>query len=88
MLDQWFEEINEISKDVHDHKTRDVQFQKSLEASHQRVDLPALLESLDFDRLAAGVEFPAKGAKSLSGDESADQRACRQSPSSAGRSSR
>ena len=69
LLDQWFKEINEISKDVHDHKSKDVAFQKSLEALYQRVDLPALLESLDFDRLAAGVEFPDKGAKSLSGDE-------------------
>jgi hypothetical protein len=69
LLDPWFKEINEISKDVHDHKTKDVEFQKSLEVLYQRVDLQALLESLDFDRLAAGMEFPAKGAKSLSGDE-------------------
>lgn len=33
LLDQWFKEINEISKDVHDHKSKDVAFQKSLECS-------------------------------------------------------
>jgi hypothetical protein len=69
LLDDWFKELNTVSKDVHDHKTKDIEFQKALEDLYRRVDLPALLESLDFDRLAAGVEFPAKGAKSYSGDE-------------------
>ena len=69
LIDDWFKELNAISKDVHDHKTKDIEFQKALEELYRRVDLQALLESLDFDRLAAGVNFPAKGAKSFSGDE-------------------
>ncbi len=69
LIDDWFKEVNLISKDVHDHKTKDVEFQKALEKLYGRVDLQALLKSLDFDRLAAGVTFPARGAKSYSGDE-------------------
>jgi hypothetical protein len=69
LIDDWFKEVNTISKDVHEHKTKDVEFQKALEELYGRVDLKSLLQSLDFDRLAAGVNFPAKGAQSISGDE-------------------
>ena len=69
LIDDWFKEIDTISNDVHDHKSKDLEFQKSLEKLYERVDLQALLKSLDFDRLAAGVNFPAKGAKSFSGDD-------------------
>jgi hypothetical protein len=65
IVDDWFAELNTISRDVHEHRTKDVQYQQSLERLYQRVDLSALLKTLDFDRLAAGVSFPAKGAKSL-----------------------
>jgi hypothetical protein len=50
---------------VHEHRTKDVQYQQALQRLYQRVDLAALLKTLDFDRLAAGASFPAKGAKSL-----------------------
>ena len=69
LIDDWFKRVDAISKDVHEHKTKDVEFQKALEELYQRVDLQALLESLDFDRLAAEVKFPAKGAESIAGDE-------------------
>ena len=65
LVDAWFKELNAISRDVHDHKVNDVEFQKSLEALYSRVDLDALLKTLDFDRMAAGVNYPALGAKSL-----------------------
>jgi hypothetical protein len=69
LIDDWFKRVDAISKDVHEHKTKDVEFQKALEELYGRVDLQALLASLDFDRLAAGVKFPAKGATSIAGDE-------------------
>jgi hypothetical protein len=69
LLDEWFKELNTMSKDLHDHKTKDVEFQKALEELYSRVDLQSLLKSLDFDKLMAGVDFPAKGAKSFSGDD-------------------
>jgi hypothetical protein len=65
IVDDWFKELNTISRDVHEHKKKDVEFQQSLEKLYRRVDLGALLKTLDFDRLASGVSFPAKGAKSL-----------------------
>lgn len=65
IVDKWFGTLQEISKDVHDHKVKDVEFQKQLEALYARVDLPALLKTLNFEKMAAGVNYPAKGAKSL-----------------------
>ncbi len=65
LVESWFRELDAITHDVHDHKIRDVEFQASLEALYRRVDLPALLRTLDFDRIAAGVNYPALGAKSL-----------------------
>jgi hypothetical protein len=65
IIDSWFHDLHAISKDVADHKTKDVEFQKALEALYDRVDLPALLRTLDFDRMAAGVNYPTVGARSL-----------------------
>jgi hypothetical protein len=65
IVDEWFKELDSISRDVHDRRIKDVEFQKALEGLYGRVDLPALLKTLDFDRMAAGVNFPALGARSL-----------------------
>jgi hypothetical protein len=65
IIDAWFKEMHGISKDLKDHKTKDVEFQKSLEGLYKRADLPTLLKTLDFEKLAAGVDYPEHGAKSL-----------------------
>jgi hypothetical protein len=65
VVDDWLKELNAISRDVRDHKVKDVEFTRSLEALYRRVDLDALLKSLDFDRIARDVNYPALGAKSL-----------------------
>jgi len=65
IVDEWFAELATISKDLKDHKTKDVEFQKSLEALYRRADLPALLKTLDFDRMSRDIDYPAHGAKSL-----------------------
>ena len=65
VIDDWFKELHAISKDVADGKAKDVEFQTSLENLYRRVDLPGLLKTLDFDRMAVGVNYPAHGAKSL-----------------------
>src|SRR5262249_555120 len=65
VVDAWFKELNAISQDVQSHALKDVEFQQALERLYARVDLPALLRTLDFDRMAAGVNYPALGAKSL-----------------------
>jgi hypothetical protein len=65
IIDDWFRKLHEISRDVHDHTLKDVEYQAALESLYRRVDLPALLKTLDFDRIAAGVNYPALGARSL-----------------------
>jgi hypothetical protein len=65
IVDEWFKNLNAISQDVHEHRIKDLEFQRSLEQLLERVDLAALLKTLDFERVLAGVSFPAKGAKSL-----------------------
>jgi hypothetical protein len=61
----WLKELNTISQDLKDQKLKDLAYQQSLESLYRRADLPALLKTLDFDRIAAGVNYPAKGARSL-----------------------
>jgi len=68
VIDAWLAELNAISRDVHDHKVKDVEFQTALEDLFRRVDLPALLKTLDFDRMAAGIDYPRLGAVSLPPD--------------------
>jgi hypothetical protein len=65
LVDAWLVELNDISRDVKDHKVKDVEFTRSLEALYSRVDLESLLKTLDFDRIARGVMYPAHGARSL-----------------------
>jgi hypothetical protein len=65
LVSDWFKELNAVSREVHEHRKKDVEFQAALERLYGRVELAALLKTLDFDRLATGVNFPAKGAKSL-----------------------
>lgn len=65
IIDEWLKELNGIGRDLQDQKVKDIAFQASLESLYRRVDLPALLQTLDFDRIAAGVNYPAHGAQSL-----------------------
>jgi hypothetical protein len=65
IIREWLEKLDTISHDVVDRKLKDVEYQTALEDLYRQVDLTALLESLDFDRLAAGVQYPEHGARSL-----------------------
>jgi hypothetical protein len=65
VVDEWFKEVNAISRDVREHHVKDVEFQSALERLYQRVDLASLLKTLDFDGISAGASFPAIGARSL-----------------------
>lgn len=65
IVDAWLVRLNEISRELKDHKLKDLAFQEELEGLYRRVDLPGLLKTLDFDRLVAATEYPAKGARSL-----------------------
>ena len=65
IVDDWLKQLNGISQDLKDHKLKDLEFQKSLEGLYARAIWEPLLKTLDFDRIAAGVNYPAQGAKSL-----------------------
>lgn len=65
IVNSWLVQLNEISRDVRDGKLKDVTYQDALEALYAKVDLSSLLKTLDFDRLAAGVDCPELGARSL-----------------------
>jgi len=65
MIDGWYKDLHQISRDVADHKTRDTEFQKALEGLYARVNLDELLKSIDFDKLSQRVDYPALGARSL-----------------------
>ena len=64
-LDEWFQQLDAISRECKDATIRDTEYQRSLEALYRKVDLPALLESLDFERLAKGVKYKERGETSL-----------------------
>jgi hypothetical protein len=64
-VDAWFKELVAISKDVKEQHIKDTEFQKALEDLYAKVDLPALLKTLDFDALARDVKYPERGARSL-----------------------
>lgn len=68
IIDGWLKELDAIGRDLKDHKVKDVEYQKSLEGLYRRVDFPALLKTLDFERISRDVEYPEKGAKSLPAD--------------------
>lgn len=65
LVDDWLRELNTISREVKDATLKDVEFQKALEDLYRRVDLPALLRTLDFDRIAKGVNYRARGETSV-----------------------
>ncbi len=65
IITDWLNRLDSIGRDLKDQKLKDLEFQKALEDLYRHVDLPALLKTLDFDRMAAGVNYPAKGARSL-----------------------
>jgi hypothetical protein len=65
VLGEWLKQLDALGRDLKDEKLKDVAFQAALEDLYRKVDLPALLTSLDFDKLARSAEFPDKGAESL-----------------------
>lgn len=68
IVDDWFRELDRLSRELKDQKLKDLEFQSALERLYARVDLAALLKTLDFDRIARGVTYKAKGETSLSVD--------------------
>ena len=64
-VNDWLKQLDAISRDVKDEKTKDIEFQQALEGLYRKVDLPSLLKTLDFERLARGVNYKERGETSL-----------------------
>jgi hypothetical protein len=64
-VNDWLKELDAISRDVKDQKLKDTEFQLALEGLYRKVDLPSMLRTLDFERLARGVKYQARGETSL-----------------------
>ena len=64
-VNDWLKELDAISRDVKDEKLKDTEFQLALEGLYRKVDLPSMLKTLDFDRLARGVKYQERGETSL-----------------------
>jgi hypothetical protein len=68
VLHKWVLDLQDLARDLKDHKLKDVDFQAKLEDLYRHVDLPELLKLVDLDRLARTVKYPALGAASLGFD--------------------
>jgi hypothetical protein len=65
VVGEWLKQLDSLGRDLKSEKLKDVAFQSALEDLYRRVDLSALLKSLDFDRLAREAKLPERGAESL-----------------------
>ncbi|MBI3468332.1 MAG: hypothetical protein HY000_35465 [Planctomycetes bacterium] len=63
---KWLDSVNQLGMDVKDQKIKQVEWQKKIEELFAKVDLPDLLELIDFDRLTKDLQFVDNGARSLS----------------------
>ena len=66
LVGDWLKQLDALGRELKDEKLKDVAFQGALEELYKKVDLPALLKSLDFDRLARETKLPDQGAESVS----------------------
>jgi hypothetical protein len=68
VIGKWVADLYELTRDLKDHKLKDVDFQAKLEELYKNVDLPELVKLVDLDRLARSVKYPDHGAASLGVD--------------------
>jgi hypothetical protein len=68
IVGQWLTDLANLSRDLHGHKLKDVEFQAKMEELYRRVDLPELIKQIQLDKLAATTNLPDNGAASLGFD--------------------
>jgi hypothetical protein len=59
---KWFVSLNEIGQDLKGQKLKDTEFQVKLEDLYRKVDLPALLQFVELDKIAERAKLPDSGA--------------------------
>lgn len=62
---KWLAELEELGQDVKGQKLKQVDWQKKVEELFARIDLPELLQFIQFDRLAEGAKLVDNGARSI-----------------------
>ncbi|MEX0678631.1 MAG: hypothetical protein WD063_16240 [Pirellulales bacterium] len=62
---RWLAEVDQLGRDLKGQKLEQVAWQKKVEELLPQVDMPALLELIDFDRLTSNLELVDEGARSL-----------------------
>jgi len=62
---KWLKDINELGQDLKDERLEQLAWQKKIEELLVAVDLPDVLQLVDFERLSANVNFAERGERSL-----------------------
>jgi hypothetical protein len=65
VVHKWFVDLHSLSQDLKNHKLKDADFQTKLETLYKRVDLAALIQLIELDRVTKDLKYPAKGARNL-----------------------
>ncbi len=63
---KWLADVNQLGTDLKDEKLKQLEWQKKIKELFSQVDLPDLLQLVDFDKLTKNVDTPDHGARSLS----------------------
>lgn len=63
---KWLADVNQLGTDLKDEKLKQLEWQKKIKELFSQVDLPDLLQLVDFDKLTKNVDPPEHGARSLS----------------------
>ncbi|QDU97617.1 cupin domain-containing protein [Lignipirellula cremea] len=64
-VSRWFADVNQLGWDLKEQQISQADWRSKLEELLAKVDLPALLKSIDFDKLTKNVTLPDAGARSL-----------------------
>jgi len=62
---RWLAELNDLSSDLKDEKLKQIAWQSKVEELFAHVDLPQLLQLVDFQRLTSNLQLVDRGARSL-----------------------
>src|SRR5687767_13631760 len=62
---RWVKGMAELGKDLKDQKLKQEEWQKKMEELYSQVDLPEILELIDFDKLTKNLTLVDNGVRSL-----------------------
>lgn len=61
-INKWFVDLNALGLDLKGQKLKDTEFQAKMEELYKRVDLPALLQFVQLDKIIERIKLPDNGA--------------------------